>query len=119
MKKKLISALLGVTMAAGMITGNCSTLLADEGDGKQFSVLITRSDWGDSDLSLEGFVAESQEKAGVDIDWQVYLDTEWGDKKSVVLANNDLPDAFLGALNSTDVNRNKELFIPLEDLIAE
>ncbi|MEM5595877.1 hypothetical protein AAHB53_05270 [Niallia circulans] len=49
------------------------------------------------------------------------LEFRMGDKKSVLMAGGDLPDAFWGslALSDGDIAQNQSLFIPLEDLIAE
>ena len=46
---------------------------------------------------------------------------DWTDKKSVLIASGDLPDASLGsnAFNDAEIAQNQSLFIPLEDLIKE
>lgn len=125
MKRKQAAAwLMSVVMTAGMLAGCGKTEQQTEGTSQEekqtsFQIAISRSDWGEDDKSLEGFVEESEQTAGIEIDWQIYFDSEWNDKKSVVLTNSDLPDAFLGCLSTSDVSKNKELFIPLEDLIEE
>lgn len=51
----------------------------------------------------------------------MYVAADWTDKKAVLLAGGDLPDAFLGSnvLNDAEIAQNQSLFIPLEDLIKE
>lgn len=77
------------------------------------------ADWGDD--FLKGFVEETEEKAGIEIDWDIYLNSDWGDKKAVLMAGGDLPDAFLGsnALSDAEIAQFSDMFIPLESLIEE
>ena len=60
-------------------------------------------------------------KAGIEISWDTLVASDWTDKKSVLIASGDLPDAFLGsnAFNDAEIAQNQSLFIPLEDLIKE
>lgn len=124
MLKKNWSILLSGILTVGLL-GGCGggeknpsdTAAVDK--GKSFEVVTMRYDWTDKETMLKGFVKSTEEAAGINVDWKVYSNSEWQDKKSVVLISDDLPDAFLGCLELTDVSKNKALFLPLEDLIEE
>ena len=107
--------------STGAADGAASAAASADSDQTTFDVLAVRAINSD-DQYLEGFVKESQETAGVTINWDILQGSDWGDKNSVVLASaDDLPDAFFGGntLGDADIQKNPGLFIPLEDLIAE
>ena len=64
---------------------------------------------------------ELEEKHGINIEWQVYYDSDWQEQKSLLLASGDLPDAFFGSicLKDTDIAQNKDYFLELTDLIDQ
>lgn len=102
------------------VTGGLVSTGAEAGDDNSFRILTVRwADWG-TDF-LKGFVDESEKAANVHVDWEVYVNSDWTDKKGVLMASGDLPDAFWGSicLNDADLATNAEYIIPLEDLIQE
>lgn len=120
MSKRKWALLLNLTLAASIAVGcTNSPSNSDSKDGDYKIATVRWSDWGDK--FLEGFVEETEKEAGIKIDWDIYQNSEWGDKKSLLLAGGDLPDAFFGslALSDADVAKNTGVFIPLEDLIEE
>lgn len=132
--KKGLSIFLAAAMTAGMLAG-CgsadSTASSDvAGDAGQetadgvptFTIATVR--WTDSwpvDFLESGVMKELEEKAGVNIEWQIYYNSDWAEQKSLILASGDLPDAFLGSicLQDTDIAQNKANFVELTDLIDE
>ena len=81
------------------------------GDVPTFKVATVR--WTDAwpiDFLEMGVMKQLEEKASVDIEWQVYYNGDWSEQKSLLLAGGDLPDAFLGsiALNASDMFNNLE-----------
>lgn len=121
MMKKRLNTALSLTLAASLMAacGNESSESKAADDGAYKIATVRWSDWGDD--FLKGFVEESEKEAGIDIKWDVYQNSEWGDKKALLMAGGDLPDAFLGsiALSDSDLAQNASMFIPLEDLIDE
>ncbi|MCU9612580.1 extracellular solute-binding protein [Caldibacillus lycopersici] len=120
-KKKLLLILIAFTLVASLLVG-CNKNSAggsEEDDGSVKIATVRWSDWGDD--FLKGFVEETEKEVGISIDWDVYLNSEWGDKKSVLMVGGDLPDAFWGSITLTDADiaQNQGVFIPLEDLIEE
>lgn len=113
--------LLSFTLVASLIAGcsKDSSSSAPKEDGTYKIATVRWSDWGDD--FLKGFVEETEKEAGISIDWDTYLNSEWGDKKSLLMAGGDLPDAFWGSLTlgDADIAKNSGVFIPLEDLIEE
>ena len=101
--------------STGAADGAASAAASADSDQTTFDVLAVRAINSD-DQYLEGFVKESQETAGVTINWDIQQGSDWGDKKSVVLASaDDLPDAFFGGntLGDADIQKNPGLFIPV------
>lgn len=86
----------------------------------EFEVATVRwADWGEK--YHEGFPDAAAKEAGIDVKWRTILNSDWADKKAVILAGGDLPDAFLGEIcfSEGEVLSNKGLFIPLEGYIDE
>ena len=113
-------------LAAATLTGlaacsNSTTKSSDEkSDQTNFKITTVRwSDWGEE--YHKGFIDDSAKEAGIEISWDTLVASDWTDKKSVLVASGDLPDAFLGsnAFNDAEIAQNQSLFIPLEDLIKE
>lgn len=109
------------TILAACSNGEESTDSGVTEDGKtKFSVATVRwSDWGED--FLDGFIENTEEEANVEIDWDIYIESDWGDQKGVLMAGGDLPDAFLGSItiNDSDIAQFSESFVPLNDLIKE
>lgn len=136
--KKGLSIFLAGVMVAGALTGcgkaaggtateagaggNAVGEAADAGDVPTFKIATVR--WTDSwpvEFLETGVMKELEEKAGVNIEWQVYYNSDWAEQKSLILASGDLPDAFFGSicLKDTDLSQNKASFVELTDLIKE
>jgi putative aldouronate transport system substrate-binding protein len=109
-------------------SNNQSSSTTDNDEGKSddstdvptYRIATVRwADWGDD--FLKGFVEQTEKEAGIQVEWDVYLNSDWGDKKPVIMVGGDLPDAFWGSitLNDSDIIKNSSLFLPLEDLIDE
>ncbi len=112
MFKKAVSAIVMAAMLAASLTGcggkggdNNANPTSQESQGKgnetadqnSFKVATVRwADWGEA--YHEGFVDTAAENAGINIQWETILNSDWGDKKAVLMAGGDLPDAFLGSI---------------------
>ncbi len=72
------------------------------------------------DLNELDVFQRMQEETNVIINWEI-IQSGWDEKKSLLFASNDLPDAFFGAkaLNNVDILDNASFFTPLEDYIAD
>lgn len=142
--KKGLSVFLAAAMTAGMLAGcgaapgsasggSGAGTPADAGAGSSsaqgasaevptFKIATVR--WTDTwpvDFLESGVMKELEEKAGVNIEWQIYYNSDWAEQKSLILASGDLPDAFLGSicLKDTDIAQNKANFVELTELIEE
>ena len=83
-------------------------------------VLTTRwGNMGDSFANNE-FLKELEAKTNVKIEWQVQSLNDWNEQKGIMLAGGELPDIIFGhqTFNDADIMNNKDLFLPLNDLIA-
>lgn len=50
---------------------------------------------------------EIEDKMNINIDWQVYYNSDWSEQKSLLLASGDLPDAFLGSICLTQADMHR------------
>lgn len=103
-------------------TGDKDGTQTDAGSGEKESFKVATVRWTDAwpvDFLESGVMKELEDQAGVDIEWQVYYAGDWSEQKSLLLASEDLPDAFLGSicLTAADVAQNKSYFVDLTDLI--
>ena len=140
--KKALSIGLAAVMTASMLAGcggsggTAKETAASGGDtaGTQAAADNTASEdiptytiatvrWTDAwptDFLESGFMKELEEKHGINIEWQVYYDSDWQEQKSLLLASGDLPDAFFGSicLKDTDIAQNKDYFLELTGSIC-
>lgn len=85
-----------------------------------FKVATVRwSDWGED--YHKGFVDTAADTAGIKVTWDTILNSDWSDKKAVLLAGGDLPDAFLGSIcfSAAEIASNQSTFIALDKYIDE
>ncbi|MGT2753881.1 extracellular solute-binding protein [Streptococcus ovis] len=123
MKKRIIRSLLLSTVLLSALTacgtGGSKENSSSKKDGDYTITTVRWSDWGDA--FTKGYLEEAEKNSGIEIDWDVHVAADWTDKKAVLLAGGDLPDAFLGSnvFNDSEIAQNQALFIPLEDLIEK
>ena len=148
MKRKLVSCVLAavMTMSLAACGGSGSTSATVESGGEAAesestaeSVAATETGNGGAQASGITMVCalrdgeyspdetqlylELEEQTGIDISWETYPQSAWPEKKSLLIASNDLPDAFFGngVLTSDEVVKygSEGILIPLEDYITE
>ncbi|MDF2802201.1 MAG: sugar transporter substrate-binding protein [Anaerocolumna sp.] len=139
MFKKAVSIMVLTAMLAVTLTGcggkgaetNTTTPAATESEPtktepaknetaetQSFNVATVRwADWGEA--YHEGFVDTAAENVGIKVNWQTILNSDWGDKKAVLMAGGDLPDAFLGSIcfSAAEIASNQSSFIALDEYI--
>ena len=97
-----------------------STDSADASSGSAYEVATVRwADWGEDYHT--GFPDTAASEAGISVAWDTILNSDWADKKAVLLAGGDLPDAFMGSIcfSESDILTNTGSFIALDDYIDE
>lgn len=109
---------------AGNTAGTTSTESGEASSEEVPTFTIATVRWTDAwpvDYLESGIMKELEEKAGINIEWQVYYNSDWAEQKSLILASGDLPDAFFGSicLKDTDLSQNKASFVELTDLIDQ
>lgn len=151
MKRKLVSCLLAAAMTVSLAAcgGSSTPAAGTEGGGAETSAGAETAAGGTE--AAEGTEApaagesgitmvcalrdgeyspdetqlylELEEKTGIDIAWETYPQSAWPEKKSLLIASNDLPDAFFGngVLTGDEVVKygSEGILIPLEDYITE
>ena len=126
--KKGMSLVLTASMAAGLLagcgsgSGESSSTASGGEDVPTYRIATVRwTDTWPTDFLESGVMKELEEKHGINIEWEIYYNSDWSEQKSLLLASGDLPDAFLGSicLNTSDMTQNKSLFLDLTDLINE
>lgn len=142
MARKTMSRALAVMMAVAMLGGcgnaastettttsndNKTTKTETKNDaatssttGGTFEVATVRwADWGEEYHT--GFPDAAAGEMGINIQWNTILNADWSDKKAVMLAGGDLPDAFMGSIcfSESDIMTNVGTFIALDEYIDE
>lgn len=131
MKKKIVKVLSLALVAAMSFcllagcggsdagTDNTDANVSEDGVPTYKIAIVRWTDAWPTDFLKNGVMAQLEEEAGVNIEWQVYAYGDWMEQKSLLLASGDLPDAFFGslALNASDLAQNKAAFVDLTDLI--
>lgn len=147
--KKLIGALMAVSVATSMFAG-CSKAEAPkaetpaatetpaetpaepakEGDSKFPIVdkpvtyrIVATTEPNQADFGDMEFFKQLEEKTNVKIEWECYQSLNYGDQKNLMLAAGQLPDAFFGygSFTMDDINKYGPMgmVIPLDDLIDQ
>lgn len=110
----------GTTTGGSSEAGNAGSGAADTDSQSSYRVATVRwADWGE--YYHVGFPDDAAAEAGIEISWDTILNSDWGDRKAVLLAGGDLPDAFLGSIcfGEGDILNSVGTFIALEDYIDE
>lgn len=92
---------------------------SEEGTSAYNVATVRWADWGEDYHT--GFPDKAAEEAGITVNWDTILNSDWADKKAVLLAGGDLPDAFMGSIcfSESDILTNTGSFIALDDYIDE
>lgn len=139
MKRKKMYSLLAAVMAASILggcggaassgvadtaaesnAGSDSSANAGAESEKTFDIATVRwSDWGE--YYHEGFPDQAAQELGITLNWNTILYADWSDKKAVLLAGGNIPDAFMGSIcfSESEVMANLGTFIALDDYIQE
>ncbi|MEK3888129.1 extracellular solute-binding protein [Bacillus sp. FSL K6-3431] len=125
--KKFLSAFLSITLVSVilLLTGCQSKEPASkdkESDDNSFK--IARKGFNDVHPASKDLWMwkKYEEMTGVHIEWEEIPDASMDERKNIILASNDLPDAFYQiGFSQDELNKygKQGLFIPLEDLIEE
>lgn len=94
---------------------------AETGEKDTFTVTFIQNEWHGNPEDMEIF-QKLEEIANVDVEWQVYPQATWPDKKNLILSSGDLPDVFyMNAVDSNDLSKyaSQGMFMDLTDLIEE
>lgn len=86
----------------------------------EFTCRIRDGEYSPAEIQI---YQELEEKTGVKINWTTYADSAWAEKKSLLFASNQLPEAFFGQeiLTTDDLLKYgpEGMLIPLESYITE
>lgn len=124
MSRKMTS-LLALAVSAILLLGMAPALaepaprLVDEPTTLKFAV---RKSSAHGDFNEMPFVLKYEEQTGVHIEWEQIPSENYTEKKNLILASGDLPDAFFGeGLTDYDVMLygQQGYLLPLDDLIEE
>lgn len=96
----------------------------EAGDVKTYTILTVRNNSiRPTDFFEEegAIMRQLEEGAGINIEWDIRVLSDWNDQKALFLAAGNLPDAFLGntCIRASDFADNKSYFVDLTDYITE
>lgn len=141
MNRKLVSTFIGLTILTTMISTGCSKKVEDE----QVSTTVSSVEYNEPgqfpivkdkqeisivapdtpyilDLNTNNFTAWLEEKTNIKVNYEQIPAESFKEKKNLMLATGNLPDAFMmGEFSKEDeVNYGKQgIIIPLNDLIEK
>ncbi|MGX7420643.1 extracellular solute-binding protein [Carnobacterium gallinarum] len=125
--KKRMKMYLFVGLAVGVvILGGCSSSAKEKGNGKNADAdfhIIRRGFQDVRPAANELWMWQEREKdSGVKVNFEEITDAAISEKKNVLLASKDQPDAYYGMnFSNSEIAKygSQGLFIPLEELIAK
>ncbi len=79
-----------------------------------FKIAISMDSNSKNTMAEKYSVMEAAKQTNINIEWIEIPSSGWTEKVNIMIASNDLPDAFLGEV---DVVSNTEIFQPLDELI--
>lgn len=122
--KRIISVFICLAMLLSFSSCNSSSKKTDDTAKDapvEFSVTFLKNDWHGDPNNMEIF-KELEKEANVKINWQVYPNATWNEKKNLMLNSGDIPDVFyMNAVNSNDIEKYgpQGLFVDLTQLIQK
>ena len=113
-----VTVLAAVTLLSACGSGQAKSNSSNT-TNKNFTVATDR--WADWGTDFEKFPNQLAKKAGIKVNWDVYVDANWADKKATILSSGNLPDVFMGSNTFTDqqIAQNQNDFIDLSKYINE
>lgn len=118
MSRKLLSCILALMLTLGCISiSTAGAADAAEPVTIKMTAVLHPNTQNLGELPIYQAISE---KTGVNIEWTCYTSNDWSEKKNLMFASGDLPDAFFGryALTESDIQANTDYFVALEDIIT-
>jgi len=87
----------------------------------EFTATFLKNDWH-GDPNTMAVLKKLEQAANVKVNWQVYPNATWPERKNLILNSGDLPDVFyMNAVNNNDIERYgpQGLFIDLTQLVQQ
>ena len=87
----------------------------------EFSVTFLKNDWHGDPNQMQ-VMKKLEQTAKVKVNWQIYPNATWNERKNLMLNSGDLPDVFyMNAVNNNDVERYgpQGLFVDLTQLVQQ
>lgn len=81
-----------------------------------FKIAWPRGSYSTIGAGEKDALSEAEKATNVKIDWMEIEGTAWNEKVNIILASQDLPDAFLGGMSSM-IPANLEAFVDMNDYI--
>jgi putative aldouronate transport system substrate-binding protein len=114
MKRILLCLLLAVCIPSVFV--GCKKDVVEEGGKVKLTALAVKHGLA-KDFDDMKWLAEVEEKAGVEIEWQQISSVDWIEKKAPMLASGDVPDLIFNAIVDADYAMFQGLFVDLAPLI--
>jgi putative aldouronate transport system substrate-binding protein len=120
--KKLLAVLICAGFVPALVFGGGASQgsTGPAGGGPaEFSVTFLKNDWHGDPNQME-VMKKLERTANVKINWQVYPNATWAERKNLMLNSGDLPDVFyMNSVNNNDIQRYgpQGLFVDLTGLV--
>lgn len=105
----------GGSGTGGETVGNLNvTGLPIVNEKEEFTIAWPRGSYSIIDADQKDAIAQAEADTNIHINWMEIEDTAWTEKTNVMLASQDLPDAFIGNI---PIATNLEAFVDLTEMI--
>jgi putative aldouronate transport system substrate-binding protein len=121
MKKHLVLLAGLVLVTSFSFAGGGSQSSKGSGAPAEFSVTFLKNDWHGDPNDMEVF-KKLERETNVKVNWQVYSNATWNERKNLMLSSGDIPDVFyMNAVNNNDLERYgpQGLFVDLTQLVQQ
>ena len=135
--KRFLASLLALQMAVCLLLSGCGAApsnsssgankiaMNEEGlpivDEKVTFHMVAPIDPAQAPFEEMAFFKELEERTNVHIEWELIPAADFAQKKNLILAGKDYPDAFFMGIDENDIERYapQGVFLELDDLIAQ
>ena len=121
--KKILTAFVFLSMVTVLAFSGGGTQRSGSSAGGpvEFSATFLKNDWH-GDPGQMDVLTRLEQRTNVKVNWQVYPNATWPERKNLILNSGDLPDVFyMNAVNNNDLERYgpQGLFVDLTQLVQQ
>ncbi|MCL2833188.1 MAG: extracellular solute-binding protein [Treponema sp.] len=122
MMKKILAVLLSLGLLPALVfAGGAAQSTSPATGPAEFTATFLKNDWHGDPNNME-VLKKLEKEANVKVNWLIYPNATWNERKNLILNSGDLPDVFyMNAVNNADIERYgpQGLFVDLTQLVNQ